>query len=201
MRIQLYIEGGGDSDEQDTQFRRGWRRFFENAGLRGRMPAVFRGGGRGSTFDDFQTAVLQKKAGELPLLLVDSEDVPTADHSAWTHLQTRKEDGWEQPSGTGDNDVFLMVVCMETWFIADRESLRRFFGQCWRDNALPKWHQLEEISKEKVQAALDHATAACGRRRYAKGKRSFTLLENIDPAVVESKCPSAKRLLERLRNP
>ena len=32
MKIKLYIEGGGDSHLQDTQFRAGWRAFFEGPG-------------------------------------------------------------------------------------------------------------------------------------------------------------------------
>ena len=39
------------------------------------------------------------------------------------------------------------------------------------------------------------------QKAYAKGKRSFEILKVIDPSIVESKCPGAKRLLDRLRNP
>lgn len=53
MKVKLYIEGGGDSALQDTLFREGWRKFFENAGLKGKMPATFRGGGRNATFDAY----------------------------------------------------------------------------------------------------------------------------------------------------
>ncbi len=88
---------------------------------------------------------------------------------------------------------------METWFVADQKALGSFFGPGWRENALPKWPQLEAISKPEVLDALDKATAACGKRRYAKGKLSFKLLGAIAPAEVESQCPAAKRLLERLR--
>ncbi len=92
-----------------------------------------------------------------------------------------------------------MICCMETWFVADRKALGRYIGQHWRDNALPQWPQLEEVPKERVFDALDKATADCGRKRYAKGKRSFELLGEIEPAEVERHCPAAGRLLERLR--
>ena len=197
MKIKLYIEGGGDSQIQDTQFRAGWRTFFEKAGLTGRMPATFRGGGREQTFAAFQTALKTRKPDELPLLLVDSEELLAAGADAWQHLRTR--DCWEPPPGAGDGDAFLLICCMETWFVADRAALARFFGQDWRENALPQWPKLEEITKEQVLAALEKATAGCERKRYAKGKPSFDLLGAINPEEVEKHCPAARRLLERLR--
>ena len=199
MRIKPYIEGGGGSVLQDTLFREGWQAFFQKAGLAGRMPKTFRGGGRNATFDAYQTAVRTKRPDELPLLLVDSEDLVTSGNNEWQHLQSR--DNWNRPAGVGDSDAFLMVCCMETWFLADREVLKKFFHDCWRDNAVPEWPNLEAISKEMVFEKLALATAGCGKRAYAKGKRSFEILKVIDPAIVEAKCPGAKRLLDRLRNP
>lgn len=198
MKIKLYIEGGGDSHLQDTLFRKGWREFFENAGLQGRMPATYRGGGRNQTFDDFKTAVKVRRADELPLLLVDSEEVVAAGENAWQHLERR--DQWHFPDGANQSDVFLMVCCMETWFIADRAALRGFFGHEWRDNALPQWPVLENVSKQRVFHALDQATHDCAKKKYSKGRLSFQLLEAIDPTLVEAACPAARRLLDRLRS-
>ncbi len=198
MKIKLYIEGGGDSALQDTLFREGWQAFFQKAGLAGRMPKTFRGSGRNATFDAYQTAVRLKKADDLPLLLVDSEDLVSDDITEWAHLAGR--DGWAKPLNSSEADAFLMVCCMETWFLADREALKRFFHDCWRDNAVPQWPDLEAIPKETIFEKLALATAACGKKAYAKGKRSFEILKVIDPAIVEAKCPGAKRLLDRLRN-
>ncbi len=198
MKIKLYIEGGGDSALQDTLFREGWQVFFQKAGLAGRMPRTFRGGGRNATFDAYQTAVRMKKPDELPLLLVDSEGLISEGTTEWDHLKTR--DGWDRPENSGTKDAFLMVCCMETWFLADREALKRFFHDCWRDSAVPQWANLEAIPKEMIFEKLALATAGCGKKAYAKGKRSFEILKVIDPAIVEAKCPGAKRLLDRLRN-
>lgn len=200
MKIKLYIEGGGDSHLQDTEFRAAWAAFFEKAGLKylRKMPATFRGGGRAQTFDAYCTAVKNRRRDELPLLLVDSEDLVTTGHSAWKHLNER--DGWAKPAGAGSHDAFLMITCMETWFVADRVSLQEFFHGCWKDQSLPSWPQLEAVEKTKVFRALDQATASCGKRKYSKGKVSFELLKKIDPAKVENACSAAKALLERLRN-
>jgi hypothetical protein len=199
VKIKLYIEGGGDSPRQDTEFRAGWTAFFEKAGLKEarKMPKPIRGGGREQTFDAYCTAVKTRKPDELPLLLVDSEDVVKAGHDAWQHLKAR--DKWTKPKDAGKNDAFLMITCMETWFIADREALKDFFKGCWNDKALPNWPDLEKVERKKAYAALVKATANCGERQYAKGKVSFELLKVINPAVIETKFPSAKALLRRLR--
>jgi len=199
VKIKLYIEGGGDSPLQDTQFREGWQIFFEKAGLKGKMPATVRCGGRDQAFDDYQTAVTKRKEGVLRLLLVDSEDLVGEAQNEWTHLKNR--DDWDRPASSGAQDAYLMIVCMETWFLADREALKRFFHPCWTDSAIPHWPDLEKVPKADVFAKLALATAACGKKSYAKGKRSFEMLKVIDPALVEAKCPGAKRLLDRLRKP
>lgn len=199
MKIKLYIEGGGDGRIQDMEFRAGWTAFFEKAGLKDlrKMPRPIRCGGRKDAFNDFCTAVATRKPDELPLLLVDSEDFVEAGHDVWQHLKAR--DKWTKPKEAGKNDAFLMITCMETWFLADREALKAFFKGCWNDKALPKWPDLEKVGRKKALAALDKATANCAERQYAKGKVSFDLLKVIDPAVVEKTFPSAKALLDRLR--
>ena len=77
--------------------------------------------------------------------------------------------------------------------------MKRFFHDCWRDNALPQWPDLEAISKKIIFEKLALATAGCGKKTYSKGKRSFELLKVINPTIVEAKCPGARRLLDRLR--
>lgn len=196
MKIKLYIEGGGSDPTQATQFREAWKTFFKKAGF-DRELAVVRGGSRNDTFDDYRNAVRIKRQDSLPLLLVDSEDLVGEGRDEWMHLKER--DGWERPENAGDKDAFLMVCCMETWFLADREALKKFFHGCWRDKAVPQWSNLEAVAKADVLRVLDQATAGCGKKAYAKGKRSFEILKEIDPAIVEAKCPGAKRLLDRLR--
>jgi hypothetical protein len=198
VKIKLYIEGGGSNPTQATQFREAWKTFFKKAGF-DRELAVVRGGSRNDTFDDYRNAVRTKRQDSLPLLLVDSEDLVVEGRNEWTHLKER--DGWDRPASAGNEDAFLMVCCMETWFLADREALKRFFHDCWRDNAVPQWPNLEAISKEMIFEKLALATAGCDKKAYSKGKRSFEILKVIDPAKVEEKCPGAKRLLDRLRNP
>ena len=149
----IYIEGGGDRNENlERLFRRAWTKFFAAAGLEGHLPRVVRGGSRSRTFDLFRKAAGNPSPDRVPLLLVDSEEPVQEGHSPWQHLNAR--DNWSPPGGAGDDQAFLMVQVMETWFLADREALRRYFGTRFRENALPQWPRLEDVSKARVFTAL-----------------------------------------------
>ena len=191
----LYIEGGGEGKDLRARFREGWKKFFGSAGVGGRTKIV-RGAGRKQTFDRFATAVSDSAPGTVPFLLVDSEGPVAPEHSVWRHLRAR--DGWTRPDGAGDDQAFLMVQVMETWFLADREALRNYFGAKLRENTLKTWPDLEDVPKSTVLEALERGTASC-RKPYSKGKISFELLARVDPARVEAACPHAKTLLDVLR--
>ena len=191
----LYIEGGGEGKDFRARFREGWKRFFGSAGV-GDRTKIVRGAGRKQTFDRFATAVSDSAPGTVPFLLVDSEGPVASGYSAWQHLGAR--DGWTRPTGAGDGQAFLMVQVMETWFLADREALRSYFGAKFRENVLKTWPDLEDVPKSTVFEALERATASC-RKPYSKGKVSFELLARVDPARVEAACPHARALLDELR--
>lgn len=197
MRVKIYIEGGGNGADLNSKFRKGWNKFFEKARLPN-MPSIVCGQGRTRTFDLYRTAVSTRCADVLPILLVDSEEVPATGHRAWQHLRARPADGWDRPAGAGDDDAFLMICCMETWLVADRQTLERFCMQGYKADKIPQWPNLEKISKEQVFGALDRATAD-SLRPYAKCTRSFELLGEIDPIAVSDHCAAAKLLLDRLR--
>ena len=191
----LYIEGGGEGKTFRARFRKGWRVFFDAAGVGGRTK-IIRGAGRQQTFKRFASAVSDPRSGTIPLLLLDSEGAVAAGHSVWRHLSAR--DGWRKPKDAGEDQAFLMVQVMETWFLADRDALRRYFGEGFRDRAIKHWPILEDVPKSTVLDALDSATKMC-RKPYAKGKTSFELLGETDPARVAAACPHADALLQRLR--
>ncbi len=194
MTATLYIEGGGDGKDLRTRFRKGWRTFFDAAGVDDRTKIV-RGGGRQRTYDMFAVAVRDRRNDTLPLLLVDSEAPVRLGHSPWQHLLAR--DGWNKPDEAGEDQAFLMVQFMETWFLADKDGLRRYFGSGFRERAIKQWPDLEAVPKETVLNALAQATEAC-RKVYGKGRTSFELLEYISPARVRAACPHANKLLQRL---
>ena len=198
VTAKIYIEGGGEGRLQDTRFREAWSTFFGRAGLSGKMPRVIRCGSRLEAFKDFETAVRTPRANQIPILLVDSEGPVAEGHTAWQHLKARPDDRWDRPAGASDNQAFLMVQLMETWFLADRATLRSYFGNELREQHFKNWPSLENVPKATVLDALSGATAARAKS-YAKGRVSFELLGRLDPSLVESACPSAHMLLDRLR--
>ena len=195
VTVRIFIEGGGSGKVSDRVFKEAWTAFFAAAGLTGRMPRIVRGEGRSTTFRKFSTA--RRRANELLLLLVDSEGPVAADHNAWQHLRARPQDNWEQPLEAGSNSAYLMVQIMETWLLADRDTLRRFFGPSLNENHLGQWPNLEEVHKDTVLKALERATSNC-QKPYSKGKVSFELLGQIDPEQVAAACPHARELLDYL---
>ena len=200
MKIEIFIEGAGKTKKHRTECRKGFRLFFENARLSGTMPALTACGSRSAAYKDFCTALKNRKKDTLPLLLVDSEFPFSGTSHQWTHL--KKHDGWEKPVHATDAHTFLMVECMESWFLADRDCLRTYFGQGFRENALPGNPRIETISKADVFKFLKLATRnTTTKGEYDKGKHSFEILAQIDPDKVCEAAPNAKRLIDFLKNP
>ena len=94
-----------------------------------------------------------------------------------------------------------MVQCMEAWFLADRETLRAFFGPGLNLNALPATENpLEMMAKERNYETLAKATRNCTpKAQYSKGEHSFKLLRLIAPDKVTAASAWAKRFVDTLR--
>lgn len=197
MSLKIYVEGGGESNKLRTECRQGFRKFFANAGLTGNMPAVVSCGSRSEAYDSFRTALKRPKENTLPLLLVDSEDAYSSSSTPWNHLKAR--DNWDRPKGATDDHVYLMVECMESWFLADRECLKEYFGQGFREKSLPGNPKVETVPKKTVFDSLKTATRDSNTKgEYGKGKHSFEILGRIDPPTVRNAAPNADRLLKKL---
>lgn len=194
VALRIYVEGGGDGKALRTRCRRGFAELFERAGFAGRMPKVVACGSRQRAYRDFAIACRQ---GRDALLLVDSEGpVTTSPDALWPHL--RAQDNWEQPEGSRDDQCHLMVQVMETWFLADRQALQRYFGAGFRAKALPATKTIEDIPKADVLKGLEKASAACQKGAYHKGGHSFAILATIDPGRLRAQAPHAERLLRTL---
>lgn len=127
------------------------------------------------------------------VLLVDSEGPVDPRHTPWEHLRTR--DHWNQPAAVADDQVHLMVQCMEAWFLADRDALTDFYGPDFNDNALPSNPDIEHIAKTDVIRALENATRHTSTKgRYHKTYHGFKLLGLIDPIRVRGASTHANRL-------
>lgn len=209
MRIKdgvfVYAEGGGsgaDSAELQGEYRRAFSEFFRKTVLgKTRRPRVVTCGGREQALDMFQTAIHQ---GKNALLLVDSETAvdpaheppPAGNWQPWAHLH--RQAGWAKPPKATDDDCHLMVHCMESWFLADWQTVKNFFGQGFVVSGLPAG-AIESIPKLTVYATLGHATRKCKTKApYGKGPHSFKLLALIDPTKVTAASPWARRFIDEL---
>ncbi len=198
VELHLYVEGGGDSKLLRTACRRGFSEFLTKAGLKGHMPRIVACGGRKQAYDDFCIALRQGQRAAM--LLVDSED-PVTVSSPWMHLLQRPGDAWPTPPDATDDECHLMVQCMESWFLADRDTLKTFFGQGYDANALPPvQNSIETVPKIVLYQALAKATKDCKtKEQYGKGEHSFLLLALVDPARVTAASKWANRFVTLLK--
>lgn len=197
--VKLYVEGGGEQNRLKRECRRAFAVFFESIGFRGRMPRVVACGSRNEAFSDFCSSLKHAERTEtLAFLLVDSEEaVKTAfQDRPWEHL--RERDRWAKPDGATDEQVHLMIQCMETWFLADPEALEEFFGQGFNTNSLPRNANIEKITKSDVFRSLENASRHSHKGPYSKGNHSFKILETIDAEKVVAASRSAQRLVREL---
>jgi hypothetical protein len=190
VSIRIYVEGGFEGSTK-SNCRRAFGAFL------GKVipPTTFRviaSGSRQKVYEDFGTA-LRQRPGDFVMLLVDSEAVVTV--AAWQHLNQRQDDGWQRPAGATNDQVHLMVQVMEAWFLADQQALARYYGQGFLRNSLPRQRNIEQIDKERVFAALRHASTRTQKGPYHKTRHGFELLEVIDPALVRRASTHAEALL------
>lgn len=195
VKIEIYVEGGGLTRALSQKCRHGFSEFFRKVGLKGRMPRVFASGSREDAFKDFRTALRTAGERDFIVLLVDSE-VPVK-FDTWKHLKAFGN--WDRPTGAADEQVHLMVQCMEAWFLADREKLAAYFGNSFSQNALPARLNIEHIAKRDVLKGLENATRSCPKGKYDKGRHSFDLLAQIAPLKVATASRHANRLVNTLK--
>ena len=202
--MKVYVEGGGDTAALKAACREGFSTFITKAGIQKR-PRVVACGSRRDAYESYCTAVAN---GDEAVLLVDSEAPVAARHERgepahwqpWQHLKHRRGDGWDKPREGADTDCQLMVQCMESWFLCDRDALAAFFGRGFQENKLPApANSVESLTKDMIYSALAEATKACRTKtQYGKGEHSFKLLARIDPALVAAASPWAKRFVTEL---
>ncbi|WP_069472653.1 DUF4276 family protein [Candidatus Marithrix sp. Canyon 246] len=196
MKVHIYVEGGGDQNLTLTKCRRGFSQFFKKIVPSGYQPKIIACGSRMQAYNRFCTAIVQYR-DVLCILLVDSE-APVADnHGSWRHLKVI--DNWNPPSSATDDNAYLMVQCMESWFLADRKTLAEFYGQGFNLNALPKQQNIEKIAKNDLNQGLDAATRHTKTKgKYHKVRHGFDILAKIDPQKVAQVSKHAKRLFNLL---
>jgi len=186
--IRIYVEGGGDKKETKARVREGFSGFLQDvvkiAQSKRIKWKIIICGSRNDAFRNFNNA-LEDHSDAFNVLLVDSE--APVKKSPWEHLKLR--DNWDSP-GVDD----LMVQTMEAWFIADIDILKKFYGQGFRENSIPKNTNVEKIDKDSLEPILKAATRGTSKGEYQKIQHASKLLELLDVAKVRKAAPNCDRL-------
>ncbi|MCC7292600.1 MAG: DUF4276 family protein [Phycisphaerales bacterium] len=196
MSLTIFLEGGGQSKDLRTRCREGFRNFLGRLNLP-HSPKLVACGSRADAFSRLSTALMANPGGAY-LLLVDSEDRVNSENSVWQHVSNRPGDNWDRPANASEKHLHFMAVCMESWLIADPESLDRFYGQGFASSRLPSASDLEAVERWKVFEALRSATQRTSKGKYTKGKASFAALGAVNVMVVREQMPFCARFVDQL---
>ncbi len=192
--IRIYVEGGRTGKQADM--RRAFNDFFavplRGANRKSIHWQIIPSGSRNDAYNNFCNAFTDHP-NAVNLLLVDAEDQVTDFGKVWDHLKTR--DGWENP-GVGDDRGHLMVCTMEAWFVADHETLARYFHK--DIDKVPEYANVEGVSKGTIEALMTKVSTGPGHHAYEKIRDGIRLLSRIRPAIVQAKAPHCRRLFETL---
>jgi hypothetical protein len=188
VSVHVFVEGGGDRRSY-IACRKAFSEFFRRLLGDRPKPRIIASGSRDEAYRDFCRA-LDNDPENFPMLLVDSEEPVPAGKTATAHLRDR--DHWTEALPQGQ--VHLMVQCMEAWFLADKTVLAQYYGDEFKEAALPANPSIEEIPKDDLLDRLARATASTSKGRYHKTRHAFEILEQLDPQRVQQRSPFAAAL-------
>ena len=197
--VRLYVEGGGDGAETKATLRIAFSDFL--APIRDHFRArahwnVIVCGGRSQTYEKFCDG-LRHYPEALNLLLVDSEN-RLATGMRWNHVAQRTGDAWAKPPEATEESLHFMVVVMETWFLADVETMQMFYGKGFKAASLPKHNDLEQIAKRNIEVGLRAATRRTAAGEYKKIKHGAAILKKLNSAKVRAKATHCEKLFRCL---
>jgi hypothetical protein len=129
-------------------------------------------------------------------LLLDSE-CPD-DGRLFERLHERAD--WRPPAGiqVEPGQVCWMVQIMESWFLADRPALKRFYGPGFHEASLPPNPHVEQIPKADVLSGLKAATRNTRAGEYRKGAHAPKILARVDVAQLRDQVPHCRRMFDSL---
>jgi hypothetical protein len=193
--IAIYVEGGGSGALEQKALREGFQAFFSSLCSLARRKRlhwkVVPCGSRDKTLECFSVAC-RTRPDLFNVLLIDS-DVPVQQPAEHLRRSTRID-----LSTVTNEQLHLMVQVMETWLLADRDALAKYYKKGFRMSALPDSREPEDIPKAKVLSSLDDATRDTQKRRYHKIWHARDLLTQIDTQKVRAACRHCERLFGML---
>ncbi|MDQ3179262.1 MAG: DUF4276 family protein [Acidobacteriota bacterium] len=199
MEIKLYVEGGGKGSHKRAtiKLQQGFDSFFKKlkdaAQSRKISFRIIPSGNSQNTYEDFIRSV-ENSPQSFNVMLVDSDDALAENESARDFLQ-KKYKKWKLKK-IADEQCHLMVQIMESWFIADVDALKKFYGQGFNSNAIPKNSNVETIAKSRVESSLKTAILKTNKSEYHKIVHGAKLLELINPQKICEAAPHCRELFK-----
>lgn len=185
--IRIYVEGGGKGTDRfaTIKLREGFRAFFKELDEKAKKKNIrFQPIPSGSTDETYRS--FERSVRDFPqsfsLLLVDSDKAVPNGETARSFLQ-KKHKKWLLQN-ISDEQCHLMVQIMESWFVADVDALKNYYGQDFNESAIPKNANVEKIDKTRVENSLKNATRQTQKNEYHKIHHGGDLLGKIDAKKV-----------------
>ena len=183
MRKVVYIEGTQDLDNGDL--RLAFAKLFEKE-LKGRMPRIVMGNGKGQTVDKFQSTPLS--ADETRYLLVDS-DAPVDNKGAVCQQYNEQKPNLKlecTPVNT-----YLMIQEAEAWILSQPDVLKRFKIKV---NKLPKRNVMEIADPSDLMADMYKDSG----KEYHKVRDFSRVFPELDTKALKEYFPEFRGLMEVL---
>ncbi len=196
--VIIYIEGDTKQKGKGNAItlRQGFREFFQDLAEDIKVPIDLKlVGARELTVKIFLNE-LEYNSQSFSVLLVDAEGEIDEKDTPKTFLQ--KISPKFDFKKVKDEQCHLMVQMMESWFLADKEKLAKFYGKEFNINALPKTENVEKIAKRDVESGLENATRGTSKKEYDKGRHAGEILRIINSNKVREAAPHCKRLFETI---
>jgi hypothetical protein len=186
VSVHLYVEGGGSQHSTKAACRKAFRLLIDKTIGDLPKPRIVACGSRTEAYKDFCRS-LQNEPDVYAFLLVDSEGPVAAGSKRVEHL--RAKDGW-RPDLLEDQ-VHLMVQCMESWFLADKRAVAAYYRHGFDERALPPNQHVEQVPGHDLMRGFQMATKNTAKGSYHKTKDGFALLALIDPARLRTQSAHA----------
>lgn len=195
--IRIYIEGDTKQKGKnaDIALREGFHNFLGELIDKAREKSIkFRivlCGSKFITFKDFLNAA-KVYTESFVAFLIDADDAVNVNETAKSFLQ-KQNAGWHWQN-VDEEQCFLMVQVMESWFFADIEALEKYYGRNFNRKALRQNKNVEKIAKADVESGLANATRNTQKGEYHKTKHGAKILELINPQKVRDAAPHCEKL-------
>ena len=189
----IYIEGGSRDEKVNANLRRAWGKFLSNAGInnlpkikisKAQMIKKFT-----SNYENADIILLDSEVE----VRSDKEDKKAAELKFIKKIKTRRD--WKEEQKIPNNRIHLMVACMESWLIADINTLKIFYGNGFNENAIGNINDVEIIPKNDILMKLKNASKNTKKGQYHKTHH----VSNLSAKVVCDKSYFCQRFLNHLR--